>query len=594
MPDQHAPALRRQDWLWLLAIWAVAVATLMLRVYSRGEGPLFADTDDAMRMVVVRDLLAGQGWYDLVQHRLNIPYGAEIHWSRLIDVPLAAMVALFSLITTQANAMLLAGTIWPLALLAVVLWLSARITLEIVGRDGLLPALVLPVLSPAILAEFNPGRVDHHNVIILLTLAALWTVLVSLRRPRFAIGAGLVIATGMGVAVESLPVVIAAVLAIGLFYVFDPVHKRTLGLFGAAFAVGMWANLAIVRPPSRWLEAACDMISPVYVLAGFAIGAAYIVVAALPTPRAAWQRLGLLAVLGLAAAYIVALVYPQCLAGPYGQLDPWLQTHWLGAISEAKTWHVALREMPGYALSVGIPALLALVIAAIAFWREPGKRQQWLTLLVFLLLLNIVMLAQIRGARLAVIPAMPAAAWLIVSVRRVYLARPSVLPALGLLGSWLAFSGVIIAILVVVTSNAFPGVVAGIPQNDGNKRACLATSAFVDLAPLPPERIMTPIDLGAHMLLETDHAVVSAPYHRNQQGVLDTFAFFNGPVDGAKAIAADRGLGLRVTCPTMPEMAGQADRAKPALVDLLRDGDLPEWLVDVSLEGPLRVYAILP
>ena len=42
-----------------------------------------------MRLVEVRDLIAGQGWFDLTQHRLDPP-GVSMHWSRVIDAPLAA------------------------------------------------------------------------------------------------------------------------------------------------------------------------------------------------------------------------------------------------------------------------------------------------------------------------------------------------------------------------------------------------------------------------------------------------------------------------------------------------------------------------
>src|SRR5690606_17788471 len=121
-----------------------------------------------------RDFLAGQNWFDLVQHRLNTPFGAEIHWSRLIDLPLAALVGGLTPLTGQGAALVAAGTIWPLFLLLVLLWLSAKLTLELVGPEGLLPALALPMLSPAIMTEFTPGRVDHHGVIIVLTLAMLW------------------------------------------------------------------------------------------------------------------------------------------------------------------------------------------------------------------------------------------------------------------------------------------------------------------------------------------------------------------------------------------------------------------------------------
>ena len=50
------------------------------------------DTDDNMRMMQVRGLLHGQGWFDLRQYHLNPPYGANIHWSRLVDLPIAGLL----------------------------------------------------------------------------------------------------------------------------------------------------------------------------------------------------------------------------------------------------------------------------------------------------------------------------------------------------------------------------------------------------------------------------------------------------------------------------------------------------------------------
>ena len=77
------------------ACWALTAAAFAVRTLLTAQStPLILDTDDAMRLNQVHDLLAGQGWFDLVQHRLNTPWGGEIHWSRLIDLPEAALLAL--------------------------------------------------------------------------------------------------------------------------------------------------------------------------------------------------------------------------------------------------------------------------------------------------------------------------------------------------------------------------------------------------------------------------------------------------------------------------------------------------------------------
>ena len=586
----------RPDLRLVALVFVVAVATLVTRAnIARAGAPFFADTDDAMRMVVVRDFLAGQGWYDLVQHRLNTPWGAELHWSRLIDLPIAALVLALTPFLGPETAAIGAGYVWPLLLLAVLLWLSARLALRLVGPDGVLPALVLPLLSPAVTAEFTPGRIDHHNVVVLLILAMALAAIEALRRPRAAWLCGILAATALAIATESLPGIIAAVLVVGLAWVFDPARAANTRGFGLGFAGAAIVHLAIARPPSRWLEAACDMISPVYVSGAIIVGAAFTLVTLLPVPRAAWQRLLLLGALGLVGVAAIAFNYPECLAGPYGQLDTWLREHWIGAIVEARPWAESLPDIPAYVLAVGVPVLLAVLVVLWRLWRVSEGRAEWAVLLVFLVATALIMLVQLRGARLALMPAIPAAAWAIVAMRRRYLARPRLLPALGLAASWLAFSGLVLAIAVTMLVNVVPGRPQLVAQARAGKEPCLVPAAFADLRALPPERIMTPIDLGSHMLLETPHSVVAAPYHRNEAGVLDAFHFFNEPIDTARAILEQRGIGLVVTCPAMAEMEGLIDAADDSFVRLWQAGTLPDWLADVSLPGgALKVYAVLP
>ncbi|NMA97524.1 MAG: hypothetical protein GX970_05320 [Phyllobacteriaceae bacterium] len=596
MSSNSVAQLSRRDWVWLVAVWSIAVATMMARgVLAPAEGPFFVDTDDAMRMVVVRDFLAGQGWYDTIQHRLNTPFGADIHWSRFVDLPLAALLFIGQIFTDAHHATLFVGTVWPLFLLGVLLFLSLRIARELVGPESILPALVLPIVSPAVLAEFTPGRLDHHNVVIVLTMACLLSVLVAQRRPVMAVLAGFFAASAMAIAIEALPVVMATILALGLLYIADPARAPSLRRFGLSFAGFMLVHLALARPPERWLEAACDAISPVYALAGLAVGAAYLIVSLVPAPRQAWQRFLLLAALGLAATAIVALAYPHCLAGPYGDLDPWLKDNWMDAVIEAKPWHAALSEIPAYAITVAVPAVLGAIATLFAMRNDRTNRLGWLALLLFIIATALIMLVQIRGARLAVLPTIPAAAWLILKARERYLHRANLLRALGLLGAWLAFSGVVLVVLVNLVLRLFPGSAAEtLAETRADKSLCLASGSFADLRGLAPEHIMAPVDLGAHILLETPHAVVAAPYHRNEEGMLDAFRFLNGPVDEAREIAKRRGLGLFVTCDAMPEMWGSGLQQDGTLLNLLAAGTPPDWLEDVSLGGPLKVYAILP
>lgn len=595
MTRPDSPLSPRLDWRWLVLVWAILALTLTLRAFqTQGPAPFFADTDDAMRMVVVRDLVAGQGWYDLVQHRLNAPFGAEVHWSRLVDLPLAALLLLLTPLLGEPGALVVAGTAWPLLLVGVMLWLSARLCLELVGEEALLPALILPILNPAMLAEFTPGRVDHHNVVIVLTLAMLWLAVVSLRRPRLALAAGAAAATALAVAIESLPLVIAAVLAYGLAFVVDPAHRRAMRDFGLALGAFTLVHLVLAQPPSRWLDPACDMLSPVFALGAVAVGASLWLASVLPL-RSPVLRFAALAACAVLAGGLVVALYPHCLAGPYGALDPWLQTRWIAAISEAKPWHRSLLDLPPYTVAVGVPALLGTLIGIAILVRYRARRVDWLVAFTVLVCSSLVMLAQVRGARLAVLPAIPFAAWLIVEARAAFLARPGMVRGTVLVAAWLAFSGIILALGVSAVMQLLPAQrSATVLAARASKAPCLAPAAFDDLRRLPPENLMVPIDLGAHMLLETPHAVVAAPYHRNEAGILETFRFFNGPLDDARAIAAARNIAMVVTCPALPEMNGVDLGVEDTLLARLSAGEIPDWLEPVPGSGALQVLRVRP
>ena len=104
---------------------------------------------------------------------------------------------------------------------------------------------------------------------------------------------------------------------------------------------------------------------------------------------------------------------------------------------------------------------------------------------------------------------------------------------------------------------------------------------------------MTPIDLGSHLLLFTPHSVVAAPYHRDQDGVRDTFRFFNDPIEQARQILATRGVSVVVICPAMIELRGLPDAAPDSFVKLLPEGKLPTWLTETTPPGSvLRTFSV--
>jgi hypothetical protein len=591
------------SWPLVLLVFVLMAAGLVAKaIFNTGKVPLINDTDDAMRMVTVRDLLAGQNWLDHTQYRLNTPFGADVHWSHLIDAGIGGLIVLFRPFFGPTSETI-AVYIWPLLLLLALLTLCARIAYRLAGRQAMLPALVLPILSPALISEFSPGRIDHHSIQILCTLAKAWTAIEAIERPRFAIGTGLAAAASLAIGIEGLPSIVSALIAIAMIWVVRPDRRSVMLGFGISFAIATIAAFVQAMPPDQWFAPACDEISIVYAALAVGTGTAFTLLALLPLGRSAWLRLTVGGIAGAALVAGLIVLFPTCLKGPYAALDPWLVTNWLDRITEAQPLWLTARTFDPFAIAVSLPTLLGLgVIAYRVLKGEKAGRGEWLILGLFLAIAVAVMLAQIRGARLAAPLALPAAGWLILTARRHYLGGATVPGALAMLAGWVGFAGLIVAVIVVLASGPFQhkaeaaaGVTNPSAGPGASEASCLLPEAFSVLAKLPVARIMNPIDLGSHILLFTPHAVVAAPYHRDQKGVRDTFSFFNGPIADARRILAARGINLVVICPAMAEMQGLSDAAPDSFVKLYASGGLPAWLKPMSAPGGvLKIYSVLP
>lgn len=594
--DPMAAQSNRTGVFALLLCWLIAAGTYVTRaVMVRDSTPLILDTDDAMRLTNVRDLLGGQNWFDVVQHRLNTPYGAEIHWSRLIDVPEASLLWLLRRFVDPGMADIALAYAWPLLLLAVALWLSGKLALRFGGRSALWPGMLLPIFSLATMAEFSPGRLDHHSAQILLALIMLYCTVMAIERPRFAPGAAIAAALSLAIGIEGLPAVAATALAFGLLWIGDIRHRVALRDFGLSFALATALALAQGVPPDRWFVPMVDAISIVYATAALCCALAFLALSLAPLGPW-WQRLIGGALLGTLVLAITVILFPALRGGPYGALDPWLIANWIDRISEAEPWLTSALAGPVYGAAVAVPCAVALGIVAWNIVRRSPDRSAWLTYGTFLVIAVLVMLLQIRGARLALPLAVPASAVLVGGAWHRMVHSKGFGPIFEMLGSVIASTGLAVAIVAVIVLAAFPAYEATTKDKFlSEKQACLMPGAFADLARLPPQRIMTPIDLGSHMLLFTPHSVVAAPYHRNAQGVRDAFRFFNEPLEQGRAILEARGIGLVVICPDMPEIRGLVDYTPDSFVSLFAQDRLPAWLIDRSLPtSPLKVYEVAP
>ena len=121
------------------------------------------DTDDNMRIMQVRALLHGQGWFDLRQYRMNPPYGANIHWSRLVDLPIAGLILLLRPVLGGAGAERWAVGIAPLLPYLLLLFSLALTARRLIDPRAYPLAFVAAFFAGSTNGMFMPERIDHHG-----------------------------------------------------------------------------------------------------------------------------------------------------------------------------------------------------------------------------------------------------------------------------------------------------------------------------------------------------------------------------------------------------------------------------------------------
>ncbi|MEY2925592.1 MAG: hypothetical protein RL367_69, partial [Pseudomonadota bacterium] len=164
MQDVTENSKKSHGWLWLVLIGWIGTAAFMLWFKWAGiHWFALGDTDDNMRIQQVRDWIGGQGWYDLRQHRLDPPGGADIHWSRLVDLPLAGMILLFRPIFGDKTAQQIAVAVAPMLPLLIAYAASAATVRRLIAPGSWPIAFGVIMCSQSMLSMFMPLRIDHHG-----------------------------------------------------------------------------------------------------------------------------------------------------------------------------------------------------------------------------------------------------------------------------------------------------------------------------------------------------------------------------------------------------------------------------------------------
>ncbi|MES2472608.1 MAG: hypothetical protein V4601_07185, partial [Pseudomonadota bacterium] len=491
-------------------IWPVAAAWAVFAALALWltRGAVSLDTDSALRLVQVRDLLAGQGWFDTVQHRLNTPDGLAMHWSRLVDGPLALLA-----LVSEGFAL----TAWPLLWLGCVLLLLARIAFVLGGRAAAITVLLLALLCSEIYGGFSPGNIDHHGMQLALMLAALLGLVE--QRPVLAAAA---VTLSLGVGLESLPYALVAIAAAAVWLKDDAARARIFGLALAGMAPVLLLAVSAYRATP-----VCDSYSLLHAVLLTMGGCG---IAGISQMRR--HKLAAFAALAAVLLGLAALMNPVCFAGPYAGMDDRIRMIFLARINEARPVWEFLSFAPSQTIGGYVYAVFALVLCAFA---PPGRARN--CVIAFAATALLVATFQIRGVNFAILFALPGLA---AALTRLALPRNIVwLAAAILLGNSGAFT---LAGVLLEGSDKVQNRVTAFHRQE----ACGGREAMALLQGRPAGRVAGFVDQGPAILAYTNHAAIAGPYHRNQAGILDTYDIFTGT--DAPAILKRRGIDYVMTC----------------------------------------------
>src|SRR4051812_20301252 len=205
--EERTAALIERHWkLVVVLVWLVLSAWFIGQRWADIHWFRLGDTDDNMRMMQVRGLLQGQGWYDLAQHRLA---GSNIHWSRLVDLPIAGLKLLFTPIFGGRTAEQIAAAVAPMLPMLVAMAALAIVVRRLVAPIAYPLAIALVACAGSTTGMWEPLRIDHHG----WQLAALAWSMASLTDPRRALGGvmmGVSTAFSLVIGLEMLPYLAAA------------------------------------------------------------------------------------------------------------------------------------------------------------------------------------------------------------------------------------------------------------------------------------------------------------------------------------------------------------------------------------------------
>jgi hypothetical protein len=574
--------------VWIgFAAWFVFQRWNAIRWFGLG------DTDDNMRMMQVRGLLHGQGWFDLAQHRLA---GSNIHWSRLVDLPIAGLIlALRPLIGGPAAERWAVG-IAPLLPYLLLLLSTALTVRRLVDRRAYFIALGALFFAGSTNGMFMPERIDHHGwqlALLALSVAAI----ADPRRMRGGITLGIAAALSLAIGIEMIVYLAIAGVAMVLFWIIDSVERERMGAYAVALAGGTAIGfLAFASYANR--NPTCDALTPVW-LSNALLGGALLFGLAWLSPRDWRIRLALAIGAGLIIAVFHATMWPHCLHRLEG-VSPETDRLWLSHVREARPIYRHGWLIATYTLTLPIIGGFGWLVM---MWAKRSDRELMRRIVAAALpgfAATALLFWQTRtgpAAQMLAVPGSAALVWLLVPI-----VWNSKYANIGIGDFKLRILGAF-AVIIIGVGAAVPWLLGYIPQKPKTKieqsidkanRLCNTLWGYRPVALQRKGVVFTFVDLAPRLITVTHHDSISGPYHRNGQQIVDVMNAFRGSADQAHTLITKYHSDYLLTCPNSSTTTIFMSEAPQGFYGQLVRGQVPKWLtpVDLPKDSPFRMWRV--
>ena len=592
-----------------LAVFGFLVLAFALHPVSPFYTHRLEDPDDVMRLNQVMAWLQGQSWFDLSVPRLSPGDSTVIHWSRLIDVPIALVALPFKPFLGIHHALFIAALLVPLFWFALFLAMLIALAQPFVGPDRAKLTSVMALFAPLLLYCFTPGLVDHHGVQILIAgfgLLSLFHILENDRGSFFAVLSALAFACGFWIGAESLPWAMAFIACLGLG---AAIRKEFVAHHAALFGLCLFGFTTILLPLALPFDSfssrALSWFSPAYALFAGLSGAVFVLGWVFGFPvNDLKARFSLYALLGIGAGLGFFALIPNALNGPFADYNAFDSTVALDNIIEAQplidSLHVN-RFMPVTFVPFVLILLRFLALPVIAFFvclnralkAKDGSRLLWFVQGVFLLAAILLSLFwQFRVGRFMELFSIVPITFLLVSwwdrLRWGLWDRPLFWAEIG---TFLVLGPLPVVLVPSLVNKTplypnillFPAARAPAPCRIDPVLRTLNNAQRMGEKPLT---IMNTGDSGPEILFATPHNVLAGNY--NVSGNRDSYAFF-AALDDADALktAGKRKADLVLVCRKAPSMYLGKDYFASQNTELLPGDDGLLHFTNTSKEQPL-------